>query len=80
MSPLKFKIIGRFSGCRFEDFLELDYMSRQLYKPKLNEMLLSQTNYMVEKILLYFIRKEIILVLNLNTFLNYITTVFRIQT
>ena len=35
MSPLKFKIIGRFSGFRFEDFLELDYMSRNYISRKI---------------------------------------------
>ena len=35
MSPLEFKTIGKFSGFRFEDFLELDYISRNYMSQKI---------------------------------------------
>ena len=34
MSPLKFKTIGRFSGFRFEDFLEIRLYESKLYELK----------------------------------------------
>ena len=34
MTPLKFKTIGRFSGFRFEDFLEIRLYESKLYESK----------------------------------------------
>ena len=37
-SPFKFETIGRFSGFRFEDFLEIRLYESKLYESKLYEM------------------------------------------
>ena len=47
MSPFKFDTIGRFSGFRFDDFLEIRSYESKLYKSKLHEMQLYESKLYV---------------------------------
>ena len=54
MSPLKFKTIGRFSGFRFEDFLEI-----RLYESKLYELALYESKLYEMLLMSKFFRKKV---------------------